>query len=1523
MSFDRNSNFNREANFTGVKFGENKPVLETELNELQEIQNEAREELIRNSIPSGFTQLGSIDYDYMLQNENCIKLGSESIAYVNGYKITIPKNTIIDIGKAPEKEVREDLVFLEVWKEEVSKDSTLTKFGGVGQSNITNNIKDSRYPIETTRRYAIKWRIRHIANVDFSKKYPADTTSYLHPYIGWNDSYLFANIYIMGGNEDIVPSPKTSGKEVFRGSHTGWGGTPVLDDTGLWVGGTGDTWSKTTFKCVDGFVYAIPMFRVRRKPSCGKASPFEYNKLNPMGDYNKFIATLIEPKIERVTKEQISGCSIQNFASGGFSWHGASSCTVSQDDYTYSITLNSTGTAVVDRECSNLKPNTVYTLIADVYTNSDINYIGCSYSDNSRFTLGSRNPGILPNMEKNKIKVTITTPSDEYTITRVCLGYHINLPVGTIIRVSKNLMLLEGDWTNKEIPTYFTGLKSIGEDEQNLIKVENRTLTPNDYNPKVGQLKMQTYKGNNHLLSDNTIKPILDAKVQRNTSTISSVTGFDNIISSLQGDESLDFNTIQGRTICNVCKNKFLVSGSSSVTTENNNDYVKITVKTTGSGVVCSSALLKNNTTYTAFLEVKTNLSNLGISFFNGSSYAQGMISQTIKPNEINKVKVVLTTTTDNTHLVIGNHGGLKADDFIQVNKNIRIVEGDWSDVSYEDVPFFTGIKSVGEYENNVISINLRGKNLIDSTKYLSFENKGVTITNKDGKIYLSGKATDVIDLYVVDDNPLNRFYSDCIKLRNMVTNTKNKNKNYSLSNNLGLENWIYNGTTYIRNTTSNVSKAFCRIITGATFNNQELKIQFEEGNSATPYEDFKGEIKKITLSQPLRRLSSSIFDYIQGNKVKRRVGYLYLDGTEDYGRVTSFDSDNATVFRLSPNLLNSKIDKIYCDNFRDLSVIGQSNYESATISVNGTKNAIYFRVLKSNLETVNEAGFKKWLSQNPTTVLYPLGETVEEDIEPSYDKVTTKTYQLDEPLRAVGNVKDEIKDNVLVRRCGEITVTSSTWYIYESTTDYVRIGNSGLISDFKTDGSITTNRFNLDTSISWESPTREGCKINGKELNFFIKKSKLSELTSNGFNKWLESNPLKIIYTLDYPRRIPLREASIMECNISPYKRQFVEGKNYLRYLDEKVYDFVLNNKTVTRKVGVVTLTGDEASWFLSGTSKFMEMPTSYIQKNSKLIVKGNVLPFNPAISNQYTHNDIGIGILGDGQIRLKPFEKDDMTLEEGKAWLKANPITILYELKTPTTEEVNDTNYCYYPYQPINTYLGSMYVTNGFNEITLANKLKDTSIKVNTPFKVFTGSANIDNCNNRCTSDGYELVEVSSTKNLIDINRAYVGNLAYPTITDNGLIVRAFSNGTYRQVTVPIGKLKPNTSYSVNFGAKVNTGEPLIAVKYGNPTVGLKESASSFVFTTPNKYIEDYRLQVYCSLNTASRGDVEYTNIQVVESKNTDSDYIAYSPTSKVFENTPQEDVEDLRHIVSFSGFNAHNKLKESIDLLYKGDL
>lgn len=244
-------------------------------------ENEA--DTIRETIPSGFTRLGELDYEYMLNHENEVKIKSESVAYVNGYKVVIPKDTIIDIGKAPEKESREDLLFLEAWKDE--------DFPKTGK---------------------VKWRIRHVVNADFNKRFIGGT------YIGWNDVTDISNITSQGGNSEPFRTDVADSIKLFYPSYIReYQNLCNLNDRGLWVAGNLlNELTKTTLKTYDGLSYAIPMFRLYRKPSCGKSIPFEYAKINPKVDYSNFAKLMKEEKVERVVSENIHGMSLVNFLNG-------------------------------------------------------------------------------------------------------------------------------------------------------------------------------------------------------------------------------------------------------------------------------------------------------------------------------------------------------------------------------------------------------------------------------------------------------------------------------------------------------------------------------------------------------------------------------------------------------------------------------------------------------------------------------------------------------------------------------------------------------------------------------------------------------------------------------------------------------------------------------------------------------------------------------------------------------------------------------------------------------------------------------------------------------------------------------------------------------------------------------------------------------------------------------------------------------------------------------------------------------
>ena len=286
--FSKNSNYNPDANVAQVKFGADAPVLEVELNELQQVQDKAREDLIRSMIPSGFTK--PVEIDFAESSYNFLSVAKDAEAYVNGIRIFIPKGTKIDIGDSPTENAREDLVFLEVWKEEVSSSSELTKFGGEGQATIPNNLVDPRVGEETSRRIINKWRIRCAHNAPFDSPFLEDGLGYYSTNNMSTTVYPFAIMPQGGLSEPFkAKSNDESYMNMFRKAKinsSDWQRLSSVDDEGLFIAGSVMYNSVNCLNTADKLVYAIPMFRLHRRPNQGFCRG-DYTSVAPNTDPTK------------------------------------------------------------------------------------------------------------------------------------------------------------------------------------------------------------------------------------------------------------------------------------------------------------------------------------------------------------------------------------------------------------------------------------------------------------------------------------------------------------------------------------------------------------------------------------------------------------------------------------------------------------------------------------------------------------------------------------------------------------------------------------------------------------------------------------------------------------------------------------------------------------------------------------------------------------------------------------------------------------------------------------------------------------------------------------------------------------------------------------------------------------------------------------------------------------------------------------------------------------------------------------
>ncbi|MFW6007772.1 MAG: hypothetical protein ACOCP8_00795 [archaeon] len=283
-NFENNSSFNRENNFTSVRFGHDKPLIEVELNEMQQIQEEKNLSLSRTLLPTGVIPNKSYNNSilYSPSKNNIWQMNHIGLApftaIVNGYKIPIEgdftpteindnKYILLDLGEAPSEGYREDLVYLEVWFEMLTGYSQLKKWGNINnENNIQNNIIDSRVNEETSRRIGMLWDIKVAKDIDFS----------IFPEIKFkNETPLFAKcrgISPIGAtiNPDLQFEPAT--KNIFKNCS-------FYNDPNLWIAGRPD--NKIDIKKIYGnFVYLMPLLKIKRRNKL-PYSIFNYNGSNP------------------------------------------------------------------------------------------------------------------------------------------------------------------------------------------------------------------------------------------------------------------------------------------------------------------------------------------------------------------------------------------------------------------------------------------------------------------------------------------------------------------------------------------------------------------------------------------------------------------------------------------------------------------------------------------------------------------------------------------------------------------------------------------------------------------------------------------------------------------------------------------------------------------------------------------------------------------------------------------------------------------------------------------------------------------------------------------------------------------------------------------------------------------------------------------------------------------------------------------------------------------------------------------
>lgn len=157
--------------------------------------------------------------------------------------------------------------------------------------------------------------------------------------------------------------------------------------------------------------------------------------------------------------------------------------------------------------------------------------------------------------------------------------------------------------------------------------------------------------------------------------------------------------------------------------------------------------------------------------------------------------------------------------------------------------------------------------------------------------------------------------------------------------------------------------------------------------------------------------------------------------------------------------------------------------------------------------------------------------------------------------------------------------------------------------------------------------------------------------------------------------------------CEEAIYKKSIIDNASIdldqpLRALPNSVCDYITQDDKVIRNVGEITFDGSsDENWALgvSYGEKYARFSTSTPNISTSAYKVGNVIcdkfPYRPYESADVQPDNEYI-IAGSGYIYvlIEKSRLSESTAQGFKTWLQSNPITVWYELATPTTNELTD---------------------------------------------------------------------------------------------------------------------------------------------------------------------------------------------------------------------------------------------------------
>ena len=531
---------------------------------------------------------------------------------------------------------------------------------------------------------------------------------------------------------------------------------------------------------------------------------------------------------------------------------------------------------------------------------------------------------------------------------------------------------------------------------------------------------------------------------------------------------------------------------------------------------------------------------------------------------------------------------------------------------------------------------------LSNSCKYLN--------NNTSYIVQFESDSTGIINVLALGKNDSEAIFNQNVAkgLNKLIINTGDYNSNYFYIDGIG-----FNMSKVV--VTPKVEQPF------GYFKGMKSVGEGEDLEVVSSNNDNTLSNKQTMTHEPLRGLPNGVKDkyviidgkwYIERNCMAVQFKDLKYSRTDVYQKA---EFPDVIGFRLSDTGIQPPImcDRFAYTNDRIIN-FGEllTNKEAINITSSNTMDEFFITIQKTKLQTLDFKGLKKYFTDNPM-------EIIAKATTPTYEPIEYNPFEVYSATTHISN-NSNIPCNMVIRNSGFNC-------ILKPNTTYTISSNNGLSSV------VTKDSIGDSVLRFYDKDTTSVTKMN----NVLVLEG--DYITGNppipAFFKGMESTFEQELVTDEQDKNYGKYKVSVkatnpdnsQENNITFYLKEPLRGVGDVK---DKVY--VKEDKVVVeRNCASVTFSDsvDEGDWYMQPIGHYQITSPYNIHLKQNLGAICNKLPVGDNTDQVYIfpilQGDISYIRVQNGVTKWK-------TLEQFKQYLQQNPITVIYQLATPTYEEV-----------------------------------------------------------------------------------------------------------------------------------------------------------------------------------------------------------------------------------------------------------